>query len=363
MKTYKLKQWYPTLPKDWKVGMEVGQGDRSTTDGHFSPCSSEYTDFAVMVDVVKNNPEFWELTKEYEILIASHKINGDDFKNGIFDCRNYLSWNLNDINNEWNIKSVKRLSDGQVFTINDFCAPIEAKFNAHKITTIEFGVTGALRIGSEGNYYVGIEDITHLFEPEYEIISISTHSLFGVSGSYIDIKVFKEGKQPTWTIHSVKRLSDGEIFTVGDTVINPKLRSNATFKITSFTLDCNKEHLLVLGSGAIGLRKIEKVKIPVFVTKDGVEIFHGDEFFVLFLDNVIKEPEHCVYGAYLAQNGSSHTWLTPFLNFSTREKADEFKNKILNEIKFSMLDILNAKTNKNSTNPELIEIDLKKLTK
>jgi len=23
MKTYKLKKWYPSLPKDWEIGMEV----------------------------------------------------------------------------------------------------------------------------------------------------------------------------------------------------------------------------------------------------------------------------------------------------------------------------------------------------
>jgi len=104
------------------------------------------------------------------------------------------------------------------------------------------------------------------------------------------------------------------------------------------------------------LHKIEKIKIPVFVTKDGVETFHGDEFFVLFLDSIIKEPDHCVYGAYLAQNGNSHTWLSPFLNFSTREKANEFKDKILNEVNFSMLDILNAKIKQHDKNPFVIEI-------
>lgn len=368
MNTYKLKHWYPTLPKDWKVGMEVGQGDRNPSCGHFSPCSSEYSDFAVMIDVVKNNPEFWELVndinKPYAEIIEVYRtaIHGSNLIEKSKSKVNIAEF-VNKTRNDLKIYSVKRLSDGEVFSINDFCAPIEAEFNAHRITTIEFCVTGALRIGSDGHYYVGIDDIKHLSEPEYEVISVSTNSIFGVSDSQIDIKAFNEGKQPNWKINSVKRLSDGAIFTVGDTVSNPKLRCNSTFKITGFTLDCNKNHLLALGNGAIGIRKIEKVITPVFITEDGVKTFHGDEFFVLFLDNIIKEPEHCVYGAYIAQNGHSHTWLTPFLNFSTREKANEFKDNFLNEIKFSILDVLKAKTNENSYYPNLIEIDLNKLKK
>lgn len=59
MKEYRLKKWYPTLPEDWEVGMKVGQGN-----GYFltrySPCSSKYTNTFETIDIVRNNPEFWE---------------------------------------------------------------------------------------------------------------------------------------------------------------------------------------------------------------------------------------------------------------------------------------------------------------
>ena len=56
---YILKQWYPSLPKDWKVGMVVGQGDTGVRMGTYSPISAEYTNHYVSSKEVINNPEFW----------------------------------------------------------------------------------------------------------------------------------------------------------------------------------------------------------------------------------------------------------------------------------------------------------------
>jgi len=56
MNRYKLLTWYPSLPSDWEVGMEVGIGDGK--DG-FSPCSSIYTEKYISIYEVTKYPYFW----------------------------------------------------------------------------------------------------------------------------------------------------------------------------------------------------------------------------------------------------------------------------------------------------------------
>lgn len=57
MKKYKLIKWYPSLPKNWKIGMIVGMGDRNWG---YSPISSIEYNKCLDNNEVENNPEFWE---------------------------------------------------------------------------------------------------------------------------------------------------------------------------------------------------------------------------------------------------------------------------------------------------------------
>lgn len=82
-----------------------------------------------------------------------------------------------------------------------------------------------------------------------------------------------------WKINSVKRLSDGEIFTIGDKVKQSNVIHDNSFTITGFKLDVNNKHLLVLGNGGIRLSKIEKVKEQLFITQDGAKLYQGDEYY------------------------------------------------------------------------------------
>lgn len=69
---YRLKKWYPSLPKDWEEGMEVGQGDRR--DGTYSPCNSKYEKGGLILltkGQVENNPRFWEKIVPKEFLIKT----------------------------------------------------------------------------------------------------------------------------------------------------------------------------------------------------------------------------------------------------------------------------------------------------
>lgn len=96
---------------------------------------------------------------------------------------------------------------------------------------------------------------------------LHTELLSTVGGT--SLKFMLENK--IYDIHSVKRLSDGEIFTVGD---NTKYGCIDGFYIKN-------DYLLVttvLESIGRYLKDIQRIKKPLFTTEDGVDIFEGDSY-------------------------------------------------------------------------------------
>lgn len=83
------------------------------------------------------------------------------------------------------------------------------------------------------------------------------------------------GIQYKFIICSVKRLSDNEIFTIGDVIGYPSITNT---KIESFTVRDNK--IAAWGkfihdmNGFVLLNDVKKSKVPLLVTEDGFEIFN-----------------------------------------------------------------------------------------
>jgi hypothetical protein len=177
MKKYKLLKVYPSLNNTWVVGMEVGQGDRKGSFADFSPCSSEFKDIKINFSEVMNNPDFWEAEKEYEIL---------------------------------SFKGIET---------NSFYESLGNNIYGNKALHQPFNLSTLLK----GNY----------------------------------------------KIHSVKRLFDGEVFTVGDKVL--LLGYNTPNTIKDFAINNN---LLYIND--VRLSSVKVYKKPLFKTEDGVEIFEGD---------------------------------------------------------------------------------------
>jgi len=138
-------------------------------------------------------------------------------------------------------------------------------------------------------YYVHCRE--KLEELDYQILSfVSTHKLSNNHPS----KLLSNGKH-TWlnntspgevkeeellngkyAIHSVKRLSDGEVFTIRDVVDGFSYNSRA---IEGFILYGRKIFIKQWG-GQSEFEDIKKSKkTPLFTTEDGVAIFEGDDFF------------------------------------------------------------------------------------
>jgi hypothetical protein len=118
----------------------------------------------------------------------------------------------------------------------------------------------------------------------------------------------------TYKIYSVKRKSDGEIFTIGDNTkygCIDKFYIKNDYLLAIIILESNGRYLL-----EIGLKDLEKIKQPLFTTEDGVDIFEGDSF---AHTSGWTEPK-------IIRATSKHlNYKLPMDKlFSTKEKAEEF---------------------------------------
>jgi hypothetical protein len=132
-------------------------------------------------------------------------------------------------------------------------------------------------------------------------------------------------------IHSIKRLSDGEIFTVGDETnfgkINKfRIEDLKSLKDNFGVFFTNKE----IGQLSIKFNRKEDgtnwniqwltntklVKKPLFTTEDGVEIFEGDSYRVINKNTFFTHPCTCdKYSSIEEKN---------FIKFSTKKAAEAY---------------------------------------
>jgi hypothetical protein len=113
-------------------------------------------------------------------------------------------------------------------------------------------------------------------------------------------------------IYSVKRLSDGEVFTIGDDFIN---NFGSISKIDSIEIVGNTVDLQYYSRDKYGckLSDVKKAKKPLFTTEDGVNIFKGDKYWFVY-GELVKEAE--------AYSAIYHD--LPNYYFSTKEAAEEY---------------------------------------
>jgi hypothetical protein len=127
-------------------------------------------------------------------------------------------------------------------------------------------------------------------------------------------------------IQSVKRLSDGEVFSIGDNI-------DSLNNCPIYRIEIIDEPLKVKGiwffysAGTCSLGVAKKViKNPLFTTEDGVSIFENDKYY--FISNGFQVVKS--FAENLEFLSSSKT-------FSTKEKADEYV--LLNKPLLSLTDV------------------------
>jgi hypothetical protein len=134
-----------------------------------------------------------------------------------------------------------------------------------------------------------------VIEKDYKILSfkhkVSNH-IWKNDSQLKDTFCIVDGKAPftsleeinrypkVYEIHSIKRLSDGKIFTVGDII---KHNNNVAYPIGELTKITIVSDTLFFESNHnhhefnTNMCFISKVQQPLFITKDGIQIFKGDE--------------------------------------------------------------------------------------
>ncbi|MFT6125768.1 MAG: hypothetical protein ACJAVA_000209 [Flavobacteriaceae bacterium] len=168
----------------------------------------------------------------------------------------------------------------------------------------------------------GSDDWEEVIEKDYEIISY-----------LVNKKIFTENIVPLANktyinIRSIKRLSDGEVFTVGDLI----KRNDNTVKLETIELDdiwmggivINKN---IRPNGGECLETLRKGKKPLFTTEDGIDIFEGD------LSGIWVGVKSCQVNQTYSNQRLQAPYFTAlnemktnkyYKRFSTKEAAEEY---------------------------------------
>lgn len=115
-----------------------------------------------------------------------------------------------------------------------------------------------------------------------------------------------------WDIYSIKRLSDGEIFTIDD---KTKYGTITEFYLTHDNFIVYKTST---GSSGVNISLWKKTKKPLFTTEDGVDIFEGNEYTFVRSNYSYKT---CIAISSHESSKLSNDYLG---DFSTKEAAEEY---------------------------------------
>lgn len=163
---------------------------------------------------------------------------------------------------------------------------------------------------------------THLpKEFENGIVARNSKNLFGYTfeleiGEATEQGMLEAVAQKKFVIHSIKRLSDGEVFTVGDIVKHNTLNRITIEYITNIgnTIAMHGPIVGITGSGHYQLKSIEKVK-SVFKTCDNAEISIDDLYYYVNTETLKVKDAICT-----ETSGSNPN----HLYFSTEEAANNY---------------------------------------
>jgi hypothetical protein len=167
---------------------------------------------------------------------------------------------------------------------------------------------------------------------EWEILSVyyeGTKAVYDWNGSFFQNKRFglikmtsalegslgEKGVGYDINIQSIKRTSDGEVFSIGDLVKNNKVKATIEGFIKKFEID-EEGNLLVHYNGFDELGDIDKIEQPILTTEDGVDIYEGDAVFETIDNDKVFEVSFTKNSIMTGKNSRKY--------FSTEEKAEEY---------------------------------------
>jgi hypothetical protein len=292
MKKFKLIREYPGSPK---LGTEL----TPKTDMHVTNTNNYYWEGSWFNP--SDFPEFWEevVAPDYEVYQVSYATEIRTLYNrgyrihpaGIGFDLDYL------LSNGGKIHSVKRLSDEKIFTVGD-------RIDIGGRNGMFFRTISMINISSDGTLVIDHEHggltnsksngIFNKIEPaplDYEILSYAKkdnpkcHTMKRRGG---------ERHDEFWNIRVVKRLSDGEIFAIGNII--QTYQGGSQHKIESISLAEGKDSLkqgiwVNYQGGSQHFSNTIKVKEKLLTTEDGVDIYVGDQTWILHKNSWHLSPK------------------------------------------------------------------------
>jgi|TARA_R110000851_G_scaffold17664_3_gene55888 hypothetical protein len=317
MKKYKLIQIYPGSPEL----NHIASSDEIHHDNF-----SDYME--------KKYPEFWEevVEKDYKIITWS---NPDHPREHTLTDR--VGWDIN---------SIKRLSDGEIFTVGDTLLQPDYNCEDNNSCITEIFISNRSNvILSDGGLHADFklaEAIKYkkpLFTTDFQILSFKSPDFKYIleylpeTNKYAnDFKqVSLENCLKYHNIQSVKRISDNIIFKVGD-YIEEGCIINIIIKNFKIYLDIKIIKIEIELKNAIKKEKL-------FCTEDGVDIYEGDYFCSVFTQDYGSSKAFTL----VETKNATTMYKRPsnrIVDFSTKEAAEEYilMNKPCSSIK-DILDI------------------------
>ena len=212
---------------------------------------------------------------------------------------------------------------------------------------------------------------------EYPIIAYI--QINGTYQSYLPMTQRERGLSLTemmmsseWSVYSIKRLSDNQIFSIGDKITCQNSHRDNPEAITKIAL--NKEGTPCLFTNSFynnGINIFKAIKNNcLFVTEDGVEIFEGNKYYcVHFQDSRDIQPSWNkipLFECYGPNNATKETDNIKYTKdakyFSTEKAANDWIK--MNKPKYSMNDLINCCENMVFPHGKLLtRIDVYKLQK
>lgn len=178
-------------------------------------------------------------------------------------------------------------------------------------------------------------------EKDYEIISYKYNGKVMICGGELNsttIHLYTSN----YIIHSIKRLSDGEVFTVGDRV-DFKGYNIKTDTLTKITIRPYTPFDLRLWASytkdypeAYSIDRLTHKKQPLLTTEDGVDIYEDDEVWGITKD--VWKPFYRIAKNTSNSVAVKEKWLHG--KFSTKEAAEEYI--LMNKPCLSINDINNS---------------------
>jgi hypothetical protein len=248
----------------------------------------------------------------------------------------------------YSIHSVRRLSDNEVFDIGD---KVKHKDGSYAVFIKKFVPQAdgmwfvTTRAGGED--YKDLKNFTK--NPrDWEVVTFKND--FGkyfclAPGGYYEYT--DDTKPERWRteewllkceyvkIHSVRRLSDGEVFTVGGPVSYGKNGIIRRFRVDEQGyMFCEVEFNQLVSQDNVPLSALDAVKQPLFKTEDGVDVYEGMKCWFV--------RDDLSYG--VADAHGCKMWGADRIKyFSTKEAADEYV--LMNKPCLSVADITKEFTN------------------